>query len=650
MGAHESLAPPTPPVPSGTAAHWFAAAAEAWVEEHYVDQRRGGAERRSEVQRDLRLHLVPDLAARAPEPGHFNRACVLATLRLLAGRNEATIDLDRAATLTKMSDRALAAALNKASVEPAEQHGSRWVNLGDLRRATGQELRIGLAKSTSKGLLAVLRSVETHAAEHLGLIDRTYSSGLRAFDPDAAHAQRPPVPRSERNKYRAGMAEVLRVAAHLHPVWQAALWLLRLGGLRVSEAFGLRVRDVRWVDGRMVLDVHEQGGRGFLVLDEQGRTRRVRCKDELKNTHSDRTIAVPRLLAELVEEYIELFHVDPATGCADPSAPLLVGMKGALASQAGLRTALKVAVAAEGLHDDIAAPHEHRRAVSTDLEVLGVSKVSRQRYLGHEAGVEVIERHYTQDQADGVLTHPARDALDRMLDGLVDSLAVPTAKQLSPHRTSPLHARKQELAEQLLNSGWLIDPDRGGEVTLSAREVADDLDRSVSHVRRLMADGTIPSTQSDTGERRARLSDVEQYRASRGPTLHDVAEELGWSYHQTWNALRRLVPDLEAAEDRRLALADEHLEALRAEAVRIAGIEARSVTLTVAANDIFRRAPTTVRGWLRRGELAEDPEVHPSRLTYVTLASIAAHPECPDGAGRAPWSGGSRWVILGFAS
>ena len=86
-----------------------------------------------------------------------------------------------------------------------------------------------------------------------------------------------------------------------------------------------------------------------------------------------------------------------------------------------------------------------------------------------------------------------------------------------------------------------------------------------------------------------------------------------------------------------VARSAEHLNALAAElghgATPLpADLSQSAAAPTVAAEAIMGRAPTTVRGWLRRGELSEDLEPHPSRLTYVTLESLAAHPQCPPGA------------------
>ena len=90
--------------------------------------------------------------------------------------------------------------------------------------------------------------------------------------------------------------ETARMARHMHAVHQLALWMLRILGLRISEAYGVLVRDViRLGDGsgRGLLLVDSQGGRTFTEADLAAQTAGVECRkdagvvDEIPGAYKD---------------------------------------------------------------------------------------------------------------------------------------------------------------------------------------------------------------------------------------------------------------------------------------------------------------------------------------------------------------------------
>lgn len=105
------------------------------------------------------------------------------------------------------------------------------------------------------------------------------TEGLEAPTPDpaAARARRP----SEQPR-PLSFGECARIAGHLHPVHQLVLWLQRVMGLRISEAFGVMVDDVIDLGDTGLLLVRGQGGRQFRVRDEAGRVVTVTYKESLK--------------------------------------------------------------------------------------------------------------------------------------------------------------------------------------------------------------------------------------------------------------------------------------------------------------------------------------------------------------------------------
>jgi integrase len=627
-------APEQRPATPETAAGWLERAARVWHDEHYRVGRRAGPGRADAVWRSLELHVLPYLAERAPTPAEFTRGAVFDLALLLSGRDEAAVSVRFGAELAHTTPSRLAARLRRAGVVADQRDGTPWVTLGEVRNATGVPVRIGLSAAVAAEALWALRRVEEHAVAD-GVLDRAVIGSVTAMDPLPAHALRTPPPAAPKHHQLACLSDVVAVAAHLHPLHQVALWVMRLLGERISEGFGLRVRSLRPTRGLWVLDVDEQAGVRFEVTDDAGRRVAVMRKDELKTGTSVRTIVLPRQVGELLHAYIGVFHTDPLTGEVDPDAPLFPGdNEEGEASQAGFRSALDKAIALAGVQRF--TPHDLRAAVSSELELLGAPKVARQRYLGHDPGEEVIDEHYTPDLPDGALTVPAAEAVEGLLDreGII-TLLVPTTRLPLLSSDHPLRERMAHITDTLIGLGWLLPPADDDEPTLGVRDVAAELGVSVTHAGRLL--GTrIPVVSGHRGERRARLSDLEVHMAAFGPTVEDVAAELGWDYHRTLRTLHSVVPDLATdPEDRRIHLEAEQVEALRAEVRRLEELHDRAVPLPVAAAEILGRAPTTVRGWLKRGELAADPETDTTRRTFLSLASIEAHPECPPGAVRA---------------
>jgi hypothetical protein len=66
-------------------------------------------------------------------------------------------------------------------------------------------------------------------------------------------------------------SECAQIAAHLRPIHQLVLWLQRVMGLRISEAFDGLVDDVIDLGDSRLLMVRSEGGRVFRVRDDEGR-------------------------------------------------------------------------------------------------------------------------------------------------------------------------------------------------------------------------------------------------------------------------------------------------------------------------------------------------------------------------------------------
>ena len=195
------------------------------------------------------------------------------------------------------------------------------------------------------------------------------TEGLVAPAPDAAVAR---ARRPSSQPRPLNFPECARIAAHLHPIHQLVLWLQRVMGLRISEAFGVLVDDVIDLGDSGVLLVRGQGGRPFRMRDDEGRVVAVTHKERTKTEAGSRALILPPGMLELLCIVVEAFHTDPETEDVDESCRLVPGLRTADHSgQLSFREAFETAAAAEGLaSNDLGfrvSPHLLRKSVATDL-------------------------------------------------------------------------------------------------------------------------------------------------------------------------------------------------------------------------------------------------------------------------------------------
>lgn len=125
-------------------------------------------------------------------------------------------------------------------------------------------------------------------------------------------AARLKVPRPAPRAVRAlEPAELFRLAEAAGPRWKAAVLVLGLGGLRVGELAGLRLRDWNPLKGTVTVErsATEVGGEIVIGPTKGGRPR---------------TVTLPRPAREAVAAHVERL------GLADPDAPLFPGPRGGL--------------------------------------------------------------------------------------------------------------------------------------------------------------------------------------------------------------------------------------------------------------------------------------------------------------------------------
>jgi integrase len=491
---------------------------------------------------------------------------------------------------------------------------------------------VGLSQTVVADALWVLRRV-LGFARATGIVPPGFdpTEGLEAPPPDvaAARARRPtsqPCP--------LNFLECARIAAHLHPVHQLVLWLKRVMGLRISEAFGVLVDDVIDLGDTGMLLVRGQGGREFRVRDDAGHVLAVSHKERTKTEAGSRVLVVPTSMLELLRVVIEAFHTDPDTGKIDETARLVPGLRNEDESgQLSFRMAFEQASIAERLgSEDLGfrvSPHLLRKSVATDIAWhAGIEDEVPRRFMGHRASDDVYGRVYTLDHTELTpLTDVARVIVE-LIAGSIGSLLVATTRRIRWRRGSRNSRRLAHISATLDAAGWTVDPDSSDDPLCDSQRIAAELGVAHTTARRWMSDGTLRCVivrDGDGIERRwAPLGEVWSLRdrlASR-VLLPDLPENLGVRYHELYQTARRLGLELEQhPTSRQFEVPREAAERLCAEHARVRALHDRSMKVSAAAR-FLDVAVSTVGQMVKRGELMVDPESDSSEARFITRASV----------------------------
>lgn len=499
--------------------------------------------------------------------------------------------------------------------------------------ATGRRLRpAGLSQPVVADALWVLRRV-LGFARATGTVppgfDPTEGLAAPAPDPAVVRARRPtsqPRPLS--------FPECARIAAHLHPVHQLVLWLQRVMGLRISEAFGVLVDDLIDQGDSGLLLVRGQGGRDFRVRDAHGRVVTVSHKERTKTEAGTRVLVVPMSMLALLRVAVEAFHTDPDTGDAAATSRLVPGLRATDESgQLSFRMAFEHAAAAEGLGSRNlgfrVSPHLLRKSVATDIAWhRGIEDAVRRRFMGHRAADDVYGRIYTLDHPELTPLAEVARVLDEMIRGSIGTLIVPTTRRIRWGRSNPNYHRTAHISATLDAAGWTVDPDSSDDPLCDTHRVAAELRIANTTARRWMRDGTLPCVIVHDGDgaarRWVRLGEVWSLRDRQADRilLPDLAVELGVRYHELYRTARRLGVELDRhPTSRQFEVPLQAAGRLRREHARVRALHQRSLKLAATARQLDL-AVSTVGLMAKRGELDIDPETDSSGAQFVTLASV----------------------------
>jgi len=568
--------------------------ADDWFHEVYIDGRSGGAERAKNVRSILNRRVVPFLSAA----------------------------LDGGQSLTREKYRTYLAALGRPSAAPV---------LGKGRRATQ-----GLTQDTLSDVRRCLDAVIKHGV-HAGAWDL----GFDLSDVRTPRSRRASLPKAA----GLSLAEIGRIAEHMHAVHQIALWTCRILTLRLGEAYGVCVGDIAHLNdgtGRGLLWLHAQGGRKFHAFDGEEIVRTFH-KEGMKHGYSERMQLVPAQLMSFFDDVVEVFHTDPRTGDVDLCARLIPGLASQHSGgQETFRAALKMAAYEAGVSTvtlngftrivlGSPNPKDLRSSAVTDLEwVPGLDPTALRRYAGHAPGTDVHALHYVVDQPVNEKTVQVCAAMESLIRAeLPSGLRIPTSKRCTTGSQRALSPRAPEIDEQLMLRGWLLtDVDESIDSWLTVEETAEILGQAPTTVRRWVREGRLAASlgksQGGTHQghriRRSAVVDFANNESNR-TTLTDLEELMGVSYHRLYSWVRRFALATEPAGERGLIIPSVTICELQRLVDTEHALQREGIPFAEAAT-ILGVQSRTIQARVQLGTLQELPVRGPDGTRYVTRASV----------------------------
>lgn len=420
------------------------------------------------------------------------------------------------------------------------------ISAGYVPTTKATEVPYGYARKNVNEMLSALRRIFTYAKAHK-LTNENPAEGLLAIDPV-------PEARSAKLKFDKPLVHFdlsmsRQIAGNLHIHHQLAFWIIRLTGLRISEAFGIDLRNIHRFGDHMVLEIQEQGGKRFKTRNDKGEVVISTKKSHTKTRASTRMIPVTPQLAALIDLYVEAFH----PGDPHPKAQLIKTKN--RTGQGGFRTALATANALAGYGEaDVgfeAGPHMQRAFFITDLDNFPEQR-SRSVYVGHlvqsnDGGAKITEKNYTLPRSGFQHLLTVVDHMGSLIESTIGNLVEPApANKLAPKHRTPNQSEREHALEVLDAAGLIGVPKVDNEPVIDMHEAAEMLAVSFRHVRTLASEGHLVRRRIQSPGRtiqfgvtlasvQARL-ELDQSTTSR----RDLQSEFGLSYRELDVLISRL--------------------------------------------------------------------------------------------------------------
>ena len=492
------------------------------------------------------------------------------------------------------------------------------------------EVPYGLSEKLVNALLNDLRQIFKFAmAKKLITVDP--STGLKAKEPARSARAFPKGSRADAPVYLFDLPTCKGIASRLHIHHQMVFWLLRCAGLRIGEAYGIRLEDIYHRDGCMTIRVWRQGGKYYKVTDEEGNVQRVTSKEKLKTKSSQRVLPIAQPLAALIDIYVEAFHV----GETDPSTPLVTTMRGC--GQSGFRDALKKATIAEGCGVEdvgfVTTPKTLRTFFATELDDIALRP--RSSYMGHkmlnlDGSAAITESTYTVQHKGVQHLLVASDTMAERIESGVGSLVERVAaSRLLPISLCVDTDERERSLEVLDAAGYVAATTVDGHEVVEVSDAAEMLKVSGKKVGALVRKGLLVRQRVD-GPGRSSFFGIsaasvhEQMALVHGAwTRQRLCVEFDLTYRQVDYLIGVLgVTSLESDLVRGYLYAEQEVEKLRRYVDERAEVSRRAASMKEAAKALGCSLRTAAH-FLSAGHLEADVESSAAMgWTMVTRVSL----------------------------
>lgn len=425
--------------------------------------------------------------------------------------------------------------------------------------------------------------------------------------------------------------ECVLIAQELHVVHQFTMWLLRIFGLRISEAYGVLVRDVNYLGDEMTISIKRQGGGGQYIRNESLDWEEVITRDETKTRQGRRVLIVPRSLVPLIEKIIEVFHTNEdesvqydhplIPGLREINKPKKAGFEHALKNAAGFH---RIDLSFDNSVSKDLATHDFRKAINTDLSALDVSVDARSAWLGHASGNTVNERSYIVKDKALRLERLVASKIDELITCEVpEGLMIPTRRRCTERIHKALHIDAHHIDTSLIEAGWLVD-EASAQDALLVEDISRLTGYSHNQIERWFRDDLLervyirrPGCKEKVGAKSEEVFQLVEV-LSQLSTIDDIAKELDRPYEQVWRWTKNL--KITPIERGRLLFIDmAGQEKLRENAKREDCILEETMSLSEVAKTL-NLSNSMVTLLLKNGILLVHPEqlLRPGRRIYRT--------------------------------
>lgn len=436
------------------------------------------------ANREQRPHPPTPRSGVAPTPptNRTLETCLdeyLNSLRRLISTSEWELYRARIARIKRFADEQGISYASEVTTAHLEELGS-WLQRTPLWKS-GDELR-PYGWRTAKRIVNLLVATLSREVKQQYLNRNVAADGF-TIRPLAVSPDFEPSP-SETPPTRAfTFSECYAIAQQLPPRWRPALWLGQPGGLRPAEIFGLTIEDFDPEAG--TLTIRAQGGKyysdwqadpttGKATIQPRQTSRKLRAKTRAGN----RTLPLPALLVEYLNDYIKTFHGPNP----DRTARLIVGSDAVTGERKNPTTSGWVSAYAKarnraglgpgGAVEFNSTPKHLRQGTASILRAQGLPGKAVSDYLGHE----------TDDRSDGAAAVTA-EVYTLSTQGSLDLLAT-RLDALLAEELGTLHVNDREDLLTTIEAAAALGCTRSNVYVLvrkgQLRPVHNPLDRSAT--------------------------------------------------------------------------------------------------------------------------------------------------------------------------